>query len=235
MWEHRERHRKLPLAQVANTRRQEKMFAIFFFWNIEGKGKLKWDANHSFLNPLRANYCHTWHMENHPFLWRRIRRVRRIQVCMARKGLIISNRIAGPGELFSSEFLACAQSPRWATRCSLGSVSCSCDAASRTAVRKRALPVASSLLSEQRRTWLIFAEQIEIFQVKAWLATFKARNANLKLLDDDVEKRKKKQLDRPAEGVHVRLRRSIVDLLSLSRGRSFFKSVVFGVFKFVAS
>ena len=26
-------------------------------------------------------------MENHPFLWRRIRRVRRIQVCMARKGL----------------------------------------------------------------------------------------------------------------------------------------------------
>ena len=39
------------------------------------------------LNPLRANYCHTWHMENHPFLWRRIRRVWRIQVCMARKGL----------------------------------------------------------------------------------------------------------------------------------------------------
>ena len=38
-------------------------------------------------NPLRANYCHTWHMENHPFLWRRIRCVRRIQVCMARKGL----------------------------------------------------------------------------------------------------------------------------------------------------
>ena len=28
-------------------------------------------------------------MENHPFLWRRIRRVRRIQVCMARKGLNI--------------------------------------------------------------------------------------------------------------------------------------------------
>ena len=26
-------------------------------------------------------------MENHPFLWMRIRRVRRIQVCMARKGL----------------------------------------------------------------------------------------------------------------------------------------------------
>ena len=34
-------------------------------------------------------------MENHPFLWRRIRRVRRIQVCIARKGLIpktIGNR-----------------------------------------------------------------------------------------------------------------------------------------------
>ena len=41
------------------------------------------------LNPLRANYCHTWHMENHPFLWRRIRRVRRIQVCMARKGITL--------------------------------------------------------------------------------------------------------------------------------------------------
>ena len=76
-----------------------------------------------------------------------------------------------------------------------------------------------------------FAEQIEAFQVKAWLATFKARNANLKLLDDNVEKEKKKQLDRPAEGVHIRLRRSVVDLLSLSRCRSLSKSVVFGFFK----
>ena len=42
---------------------------------------------YSKFNPFRANYCHTWHMKNHPFLWRRIRRVRRIQVCMARKGL----------------------------------------------------------------------------------------------------------------------------------------------------
>ena len=57
----------------------------------------------------------------------------------------ISSRIAGPGERFSSDFQACAQSPRWATRCSLGSVSCSCNAARRTAVRRRALPVASSL------------------------------------------------------------------------------------------
>ena len=56
----------------------------------------------------------------------------------------------------------------------------------------RAPPVASSPRSEQRRTWLIFAKQIEIFQVKAWLATFKARNANLKFLKTIVEKRKKK-------------------------------------------
>ena len=91
----------------------------------------------------------------------------------------ISSRIADPGELFSSDFQACAQSPRWATRCALDSVSCSCDAAPRTAVRKRALPVMSSPLSEQRKTWSIFAKQIEISQVKAWLATFKARNANL--------------------------------------------------------
>ena len=66
----------------------------------------------------------------------------------------ISSRTAGPGELFSSDFQACVQSPRWATCCSFafGSVSCSCDAAPRTAVRKRAHPVASSPLSEQRRT-----------------------------------------------------------------------------------
>ena len=48
---------------------------------------LLWSLSTLFVNPLRANYCHTWHMENHPFLWRRIRPVRRIQVCMARKGL----------------------------------------------------------------------------------------------------------------------------------------------------
>ena len=46
----------------------------------------------STINPLRANYSHTWHMENHPFLWRRIRRIRRIQVCMACKGLILKTR-----------------------------------------------------------------------------------------------------------------------------------------------
>ena len=34
--------------------------------------------------------------------------------------LIISSRIAGPDELFSSDLRACARSPRWATRCSFG-------------------------------------------------------------------------------------------------------------------
>ena len=43
-------------------------------------------------------------MENHPSLWRRIRRVRRIQVCMARKGIIRGKLIplltgrAAPGD-----------------------------------------------------------------------------------------------------------------------------------------
>ena len=46
--------------------------------------------------------------------------------------------------------------------------------------------------------WLPFAEQIEIFQVKAWLAIFKARNANLKLSDDRRKKEKQKQPDQPA-------------------------------------
>ena len=134
----------------------------------------------------------------------------------------ISSRIAGPGELFSSDFRACSQRSRWATRCSFGSVSCSCDAAPWSAVLNRALPVAGSPLSEQRRTWVIFAEQVEIFRVKAWLATFKARNTQLKLLDDR-RKKKKKLLDRPAEGAHVHLRRSIFDLLSRSRRRSLSK------------
>ena len=101
---------------------------------------------------------------------------------------VISSSVAGPGEPFSSDFRACARSPRWATRCSFGSASCSCDATPRTVVRKRALPVARSPLSEQRRSWLIFAEQIEIFEVKAWLATLKARSANLKLLEDCTKK-----------------------------------------------
>ena len=80
---------------------------------------------------------------------------------------------------------------------------------------------------------IAFAEQIENFQVKYWLDTFKARNANLKFLDDRTKK-KKKQPDRPAEGAHVSLRRSFVNLLSRVRCRSLSKSVVFAFFKIVA-
>ena len=43
------------------------------------------------------------------------------------------------------------------------------------------------------------------------------------------QKTKKKKLDQPAEGVHARLRRSVIDLLSLGRCRSLSKSVVFGL------
>ena len=52
------------------------------------------------------------------------------------------------------------------------------------------------------------------------------------------EKKKKEQLDRPAEGVHVRVRisRPFADLRRrLGRCRSLSKSVVFGFFKFLAS
>ena len=122
--------------------------------------------------------------------WRRseiwARRQKGFRICP-----VISRKIAGPGELFSSDFQACAQSPRWATRCSLGSVSCSCDAAPRTVVRKRALPVLSAKWAAKKAIYFCQGlKQIEIFQVKAWLATFKTRNANLNLLDDDIEKRK---------------------------------------------
>ena len=92
-------------------------------------------------------------------------------------------------------------------------------------------PQASSLRSElsvvrtAENVISFCPQQIEIFQVNAWLATFKARNTNLELLDDDGKKKKKKekQLDRPAEGFHVRLRRSFSDLLILGRCRSLSK------------
>ena len=143
----------------------------------------------------------------------------------------ISSRIAGPGELFSSDFYACAQSPRWAMHCSLGSVSCSCDAALRTAVvRKRALPIVSSLLSEQRKTWLIFVEQIEIYSLTSYFRSKKRKSKVVRR-----RRRKNKKTTRSTCGGHSRPPSSIVDLLSLSHCRSFSKSVVFGVFKFVAS
>ena len=46
---------------------------------------------------------------------------------------------------------------------------------------------------QQRRTRLIFAEQIEIFQLKTWLDIIKAKNAKLIGLD----KKKKKQCKLP--------------------------------------
>ena len=130
---------------------------------------------------------------HHSYTWKAETILENIITNLWQHWLHKSSRIAGLGELFSLDFQACAQSPRWATRCSFGSVSCSCscNTAPRTAVRKRALPVASFPLSEQWRTWLFLDEQIKIVQVKPWPATFKARNANLKLLDD-AEKRKRK-------------------------------------------
>ena len=47
--------------------------------------------------------------------------LREQKMAIARAGVAdISSRIAGPGELFSSDFRACARSPRWETRCSFG-------------------------------------------------------------------------------------------------------------------
>ena len=98
--------------------------------------------------------------------------------------LFISSRIAGPGELFNSDFRACARSLRWTTRPSFGLVKSAAAAMQQLDHRstiKRAHPVASSPLSEQRRTWLLFCRADRNLSSKAWLATFKARNANLKL------------------------------------------------------
>ena len=99
----------------------------------------------------------------------------------------------GPRRTFQLKLSSLRTKPALGNTLFFSSVSCSCDAAPGTALRKWALPVASPPLSEQRKTWSIFAKQIEIFQVKAWLATFKARKENLNLLDDDKEKRKKTQ------------------------------------------
>ena len=129
-----------------------------------------------------------------------------------------SSQIADPGGVFSSDFRACARSPRWSTRCSFGSVSCSCDAATRSAVHKQALRVASSPRSEQWRKWLIFAEQIEIFQVKAWLATFKARNANWKLSDDCWKKKRNSSIDLPRAFTCASVDRSSMSSASVAAG-----------------
>ena len=146
---------------------------------------------------------------------------------------LISSRIAGPGELFSSDFRACAWSPRWKTRCSfrlLKSVAAAMQQLDHRSASEL-FPLASSPLSEQRRTWLLFAEQIEIFQVKACQDTFKARNANLKFLDD----RRKKKTARSTCGRRLRPPPSIIRRSSQrGRCRSLSKSVIFAFFKFVA-
>ena len=103
----------------------------------------------------------------------------------------------------------------------------SCNAAApRLAVRRPG----SSPRSEQRRTWLSLAEQIEIFRVKARLATFKSKKRKCKVVRRLL--RKKKQLDRRAQAdrVHVRLRWSIVNLVGNGRCRSLSRIVVLGFF-----
>ena len=139
---------------------------------------------------------------------------------------------------WSAPTFEAAQSPRWGTRCSFGLVN-SAGAAMQHLDQRSAseldLPIARCPQSEQQRTWLVFAEQIEIFQVKAWLATFRARNANLKLLDDRRKKIKENSPIDLRKTFTSTFVESIVDLLSLNCCRSLSKSVLFGFFKFVPS
>ena len=118
----------------------------------------------------------------------------------------ISSRIAGPGELFSSDIQAGAQSPRWATRCSLGSISCSCDAAPRTAVRKRALPVGSSLLTEQRRTWLIYCRAGRNLSSKSLASYSQSKKRKSKV----VRRRRDGRPTNPLKTTHKKGRREVV-------------------------
>ena len=79
-----------PFLSVKVTCRFSQQIRKLYFRKVSDEVSKVLERQFELLNPLRANYCHTWHMENHPYLWRRIRRVRRIQVCMARKGLTVS-------------------------------------------------------------------------------------------------------------------------------------------------
>ena len=110
----------------------------------------------------------------------------------------ISSTIAAPGELFSSDFRACARSPRWATRCSFGSVSCSCNAAPRSAVLNRALPVASYLrASSEECGW--FFEADRNISSKSLASDFQSKKRIFEVVGGGggggriVEKEKKKQ------------------------------------------
>ena len=139
----------------------------------------------------------------------------------------ISRRIAGPGEIFSSDFRAGARSPRWATRCFFGSATSSC-------IQKFDHRSASELSAKRAAKTLIdFAEQIETNSSKSLASYVQSKKRKSKVVKTIVE-RKKKQPNRPAKGVHVDLPQSIVDLLSVGRCRSLSKSVVFGFFKFFA-
>ena len=64
---------------------------------------------------------------------------------------------------------------------------------------------------------------------------FQSKKRKSKVVRRRRRRKTKKTLDRPAEGIHARLRQSVVDLLSLGRCRSLSKSEVFGFFKFLAS
>ena len=55
-----------PTAHISNKPAPNSLAILFTTWICPGKlvPRLKGFSN---INPLRANYCHTWHMENHPF------------------------------------------------------------------------------------------------------------------------------------------------------------------------
>ena len=94
----------------------------------------------------------------------------------------------------------------------------------------RSGPQASSLRRER------FAERAGKNVIAFCLADRNLSSTSLaNFFQSRKKKKEKKQLDQPAEGVHVRLCQSIVDLLSVGHWMSLSKSVVFGFFKFVAS
>ena len=82
-------------------------------WNDEMKGTTLKASGSSTLRTLSPSFCQSF---SSTFFFHRC--------CLASffsssTDTYISSKIAGTGELFSSEFQACAQSPHWATRCSL--------------------------------------------------------------------------------------------------------------------
>ena len=122
----------------------------------------------------------------------------------------ISSRIAGPGELFSFDFRACARSPRWKTRCFFGFFLSQLQLRCSNSITG---PQASSSRSELSAKWaaksvIAFCQADRNLSSKR-LDTFKARNANLKFLDDR-RKRKRKKTARSTCGRRSRPPPSIV-------------------------